>query len=163
MRRAQSGRRVPETSLSIESAGALRVFILVHVTCVTGGVVCVRTSPSDEEWGNRQEKKKKILADTFFFVLLPPPVKTVPLSPQKTSRRDSPVISIFSSKKANIFVILVNPPQPEVNTDIMSSAAAASAPHQHRRWLSRLEMALKEGGNKQVKPVKEFIILKEFL
>ena len=124
----------------------------------------MHTSSSDKEWGNRQAKKKKILAETFFFVLLPPPVKTVPLSPQKNSRRDSPVISIFSSKKANIFVILVNPPQPEVNTDIMSSAAAAaSAPHQHRRWLSRLEMALKEGGNKQVKPVKEFNILKEFL
>ena len=97
-------------------------FACIHLgTCVTGGVVCVRTSSSDKEWGNRQAKKKKKELSwliSFFPVLLPPPVKTVPLSPQKTSRRDSPVILQFSRRKENYFVDLVNPPPPEVNTDI---------------------------------------------
>ncbi len=139
-------------------------FACIHLgTCVTGGVVCVRTSLSDEEWGNRQAQKKKILADTFFFVLLTRPSKPSLCRHRNPAREIRPSFLQFSRRKENYFVDLVNPPQPEVNTDIMSSAAAASAPHQHRRWLSRLEMALKEGGNKQVKPVKEFIILKEFL
>ncbi len=118
MRRAQSGRRVPDTSLSIESAGALRVFILVHVWLEVSCVCVRRRQTKNGEIGRRRRSRRIYLGRYLFFRPPHPPVKTVPLSPPTPSQRDSPVILLISRRKENYFVDLVNPPPPEVNIRI---------------------------------------------